>query len=483
MESAAASGTDLRPGEVWLPAVALAMAGLLLRLGVLDMPLFGAGAEVARAVRAIAAEGVVSFSATSGMTSVLPAWLLALTGLGASAALRVVEVLAAAALAPLVFVLLARAGLARQQALWIALVVLLQPALALWVGGPLAAGYGVASLLLVLGWTRALRPERTADGRGRSVWGQALLVAAMSLAAPLGLLHAAAWLVLGFTRRPRRESLGLLAIVVGAAFLPGAWPGPAFAAAGGDGTGTGRLAAVAWPAGLLVLLGVPTALGLLLRRHRGPVAVALSLALVAAHGVAAVRSPATDGSWLAWLILPLVGASVLGAWGISSWGSASSGRHALGRGRARWFGRALVACSAIATVALLLPVPLPFLAPGHETAMVEGRWRARATRLAGDAAGEGGLVAFDGQGSPAETASMADGLWGAVPAYSLASTASRPGLLPTLEAETLDPGLYVGLVAPRGVHGAVSTLGGSALFRFHVVAVLGPHAVLRGRRD
>jgi hypothetical protein len=458
-------------GPPWA-LLALGAAGLVLRLDALGLPLLQSGAEVAVGARAGGA-GAFHAPLHGGLpTSVLATPLVAL-GVPATYAVRTLEVLAGAAIAPLAARLAGRWGAAPAAALLVGLLALLHPSVAIAVGGAAAHGHGVAPVALMLG-VLALGAQGTAAARRAG--GLGVLVAA---GAPFGFLLALP-LIARHVRRepdPRLRVVGPLAVAALVVLVPGSLGGPP----GGTPAGVTVLAGLGLAVGGPLLLGWPWALRGL---GRGGALGEVGRVGLVAGGLAYLLAsllrplPGAVGPLLtAPLLVPL--AIVAGARGLGAV------RPRLASGTRL----TTLALSSVLTLALAIPALGRLLPAGAESAAATARWLQRATALAEEAAGPDGLVGFAAPRDPAEAASAADlvGRRDVVRILARSLAGAEPtgaGWLPVLATGEVDPQRTLGIVAERGVFARVQALGdGQALFRFTPVKELGPFAVLRARRD
>lgn len=456
-----------RPAGGGAVLAALALAGLVVRAEAFHLPLLGAGADVAAATRGLA-EARLAAPAAGGLLTAWVALLADALGLSATTAVRLVETLAGAALAPVTAVLARRVGARGATAVVVGLLTLFHPSLSIAAGGAATHGLALATLVFTLALLRRDAPGLLA---ARQVGAAGLLVA---LGAPHGAL-AAVPLLMHHARRESSPTLRWAPAALAAlafAVLPGARGTQLF----GAGVGASLLALVLVVAGPLGA-GVPFALrGSQAARGRiigwgGTVSAAL------VYVVAELLAPAAPSAGplaVAPLVVPLL--LVVGARGIARFGPVWASQLRL----------LTLALGAATTLMLAVPAAGRLLPPGSETAAARARWLERATELAAEAAGPGGLVAFAAPGSEAERASAADDLPPGLEAVSERRSGEEraAGHLKAFEAPSFDAERTLGVVAPVGVFAPVQALGdGAVLFRFTAVQTFGPFAVLRGRRD
>ncbi|MGE0193285.1 MAG: hypothetical protein AB7T63_14715 [Planctomycetota bacterium] len=446
---------------------ALAVAGLLVRAEAFHLPLSGAGAEVAAATRGLA-EARLAAPPGGGLLTAWLAFLPHVAGLSATTAVRLVETLAGAALAPLAAVLARRTGARGATAVVVGLLTLLHPSLSIAAGGAADHGLALAALLFTAAILRRDAPGLV-EARQVGVAG-----ALVSVGAPYGLLAAVPLLV----HHARRETSPTLR------WLPGAVSLLAFALLpGARGTSLSGLGAVEALVALVLVAAGPLAFGLLPALSGAPglpgrVLGWGSLAAAALlYGLADLVAPAVPGAGplaVAPLVIPLL--LVLGARGLARVGPVWASRARL----------VTLALGALATLLLAVPAAGRLWPAGAESTAARARWLERAAELAAEAAGPGGLVAFAAPASEAERASAADGLPGGVEAVSEGASGDerRAGHLKAFDALAFDAQRTLGLVARVGTLGPVHALGGGAvLFRFTEVKTFGPYVVLRARRD
>lgn len=457
----------VRPAGGGAVLAALALAGLVVRAEAFHLPLLGAGADVAAATRGLG-EARLAAPAGGGLLTAWIALVFDALGLSPTTAVRLVETLAGAALAPVAAVLARRVGARSATAVVVGLLTLFHPSLSIAAGGAADHGLALATLLFTLALLRRDAPGVLA---ARHVGVAGLLVA---VGAPHGAIAAAPLLV----HHARRETsptlrwtpgaLALLAFVV----LPGA-RGTQLA---GAGLGASLLALVLVVAGPLggglpfALRGAVGAPGRVV--GQGPT-VAAALLYVLAE-LLAPAAPSAGPLAVAPLVVPLL--LVVGARGIARFGAVWASQLRL----------LTLALGAASTLVLAVPAAGRLLPAGSETTAARARWLERATELAAEAAGPGGLVAFAAPESEAVRASAADDLPDGLDAASERAFSGERGAghLKVFEAQAFDGERTLGVVAPVGAFAPVQALGdGAVLFRFTAVDTFGPFAVLRGRRD
>ncbi len=441
--------------------VALAVAGIVVRAEAFHLPLLGAGAEAASAARALA-RGAIEVPGAGGLPT---AWLAApfvFAGATATSAVRAVDLLSGALLAPLALALALRFGARPASALLVGLLALLHPSLAIASGGAAAQALGLPAVALALGVLFVAAP----GVRAARATATCALVAAVG--APFGFVAALPL----FLHHARREARWVWRIAPGllAACAFALLPGARSPLGAGSAVGTGVV-------GTLIAFGGPIVLGVPTSWRAATVSIRAAIAATFAYAFATAF--AADSSTDIWAIAPLAAPVAL-----------AFGGRGLGGLGADWARRLrLATLVAAAATTLLLAVPaLGRLGPaGAESAAARARWLERATELALAAAGDDGLVAFAAPRSEAERSSAADGLAEHRDARSVREASSgwtRRGDLPTFEAIAFEPERTLGLVAERGTFASVQALGdGLVLFRFEAVGEFGPYAVLRARRD
>jgi hypothetical protein len=448
-----------------LPTLALLFVlGLVLRLPVLGLPLAGESAALATRAARMGAETAWGLDAVDHRGPLLPLLLAVPTAAGASptAALRAVDALLGALLAPLACALALALGLGRRTAGWAGVLLTAHPLLALGAGGALAGTGALATALLLSGLLLLGR-----DGpRGRRVG--LLLVLLLPLAEPPCLVYLPFLVALWSLREPSRRwrIAGLVLAVAALAATP-------LAGRGVDGSVGARLLACAtlWvPAACLVglLPFLPWGLAATWRTAGRARWVARAwLGGAALHVLLLLLLRAPPGFAFGWegLVtgMPLVPLAVL------------LGVHGLERlapARRRTVVRGVLGVGLAASVFLVVGPLETWLLPGA-TPPAGRLWRlGRVVAAAGEAAGATGWVAFDV--APVldayEVKRLGDRLGdrrsGPLDALPLSDLADDLAIVTRYRPQVLD----------------VVTLGGRGIYRQAAVLRLGPWLVLRASR-
>lgn len=447
---------DSRQGLV--PFLALLFAlGLLVRLPLAGLPLEGDAAALATRAAGMAAETAWSLEAVDRRGPLVPLLLAVPTAAGATPtfALRFVDALLGALIAPLACALCLGLGLGRRSARWTGILLTAHPMLALGAGGALPGTAGLACVLLLLALLFLGRPGR--GGRRAGL----LLVLLLPLAEPACAVYLP-FLVALWVRREHSEVWRAAGLILALGALA-ATPFPTHGLDGGIGA---RLLAfgLQWiPASLL--------LGLVPFLHRGVRAAWTGdgrakawMGGAALHAVALLLLPAPVGFAFGWeglvVGLPLVPLAVLlGVAGLEA--RAPVWRPRLVRG---------ILGVAVAGSLFLAIGPLQtWLLPTH-TPPTGRLWRlARVARVAEEHAAPSGWVGVD----------VGDAL-DAYETERLGDLFPKGRALPLkgLPEEALDGPLVV-LARHRPMVLDVVTLGGRGIFEQEPVYRLGPWLVLR----
>ncbi|MHC5010666.1 MAG: hypothetical protein ACYTG6_06900 [Planctomycetota bacterium] len=454
--------------------VVLFLLGCLLRAPALPLPVSGDDAQLATWGAWLGEERGWGAPEGPRQGPLLPVLLAVPVAAGAPAtpAIRWLDLLLGAAIAPLAFVLARRLGTARDPAIWTGLLVALHPALVAFAGG-VATGSAALVCVLLLASLRLLLAVSPRSRRGGLFLG-----ALLPLADPLAAVYVPGLTAVFAHREPAlrmRIGGGVLALVC---FLLAPWP--AVDAAIGFGHRLLGLIVLWAPAAALVLLcpNVPRGLWALWRAEpdrRWPARIWIIGA--ALHIAALLVLPLANGfRWgtgvfsVGLALLPLVLlAGVRGVKQPSSWR------------RPR--------------VALLVALPIAvFLVSGPFQAWLSDTDPPRAGRLhllkratdrAVEIAGPEGWVGLDlgaGQGWTAER--LRDRMPGVRAGTIGGRVAGEPetvggGALPL---EELPAGARLAVVTPRREIEEVSTYGGRGIYLQEIVETLGPWMVLSVRR-
>lgn len=458
-----------RLGGLWLASLLLLVAGVLLRMPTLELPLEGEGARLATGAHVL---GVGAEAAQAqppdwaGTSSRLLVWLTApLTTWMASPtmALRVITLVLGALWAPLVLLVGLCLGAGRRASLLAGVLTMLHPALAY---GAVIADTASLGGVLLLGSVLGLGSGRAGRRRLGALLA-ALLPLAYALATP-----AAVVLVAFFVWRERstpwRVAPALL-LLLGVVLTPLPTVPPEAPAV------STRLLALFvqwWPvAALVVFLPGLVRTTIALLRSAGPDA-RLGLAVAGGGFLVVVATLALDGGQgfgffeaglgAALPVVPLVLlASVAGT----------------GAGRARGRGIIVVA-GLLALLASLAVVSAPVQTTVRPKApLLAGRLAplGNALRAAADAAGEGGWVSLDApELDPATTFRLQD--FAAGRGYYVTPTDDAMHPLPE---ETWKRVREVIIVSRRADWSEVTTLDGTGIFRTEVLGRHGPWFVVR----
>jgi len=443
--------TLLRPRYL-LPL--LFLVGFSVRTPTLGLPLEGRGALLAATV----AEGDLLVAGTAPL---VPALARAATGFGVSptAALRGLDAVLAACLAPLLYLVALGLGVSRGRAAWAALILAIHP-LALAGSGGVAAGTEAAGVAFTLASIACLSQGRVGAIRAGAVL--ALLAAVSDGGALLG-VPALLWLYARRESGPRFQTAVLLlglAVIAAAHFTWFSWGQAAL-------PGPSRTLLWLLSATLGVLL-VPLPGGLSRLARLGAPALAW-IAAVVIPALAALAGAPVHASGL----LPLI--ALAGVEGMSGW---SARRRA-------WLQPAVAGGALAASLWLVLGGLQAALLPDAPAAAGRLHLLQRAMQVAAEAAGpRGWIVLAVGSGRPEEQASLADlqpGRWTWAERASEADATARRRLL-VFPAGSFESGGTVAVVAPQGRTGGVQTFDGAGIFQEEVVREVGPYVVLRARR-
>lgn len=449
-----------------MPFLALLFAlGLLLRLPLIGLPLEGESAGLAARAARMAAESGWSLAEVDHRGPLLPLVLAVPIAAGASAtaALRTVDALFGALLAPLACALALALGAGRRTARWTGSLLAAHPILALGAGGALAGTAGLATALLLTALLLLLGPGPI----GRRVG--LFLVLLLPLAEPPCAAYLPFLLVVWKMREPSAR-WGIAGLVLAVGVLV-ATP---FPARGLDGDVGMRMLAwgLEWAPAALLLGLLPTlpAGALHVWRREDPVPRAVARAWLggaAAHVLLLILLQAPPGFAFGWegLVrgLPLVPLAVM----LGLVGLIQRAPH-----RHRTVVRALHGVGLAASLFLVIGPLQTWVLP--ESTPPTGRlWRlARVVAEAEEVAGPEGWVAFDVAPAldPYEIESLGDLVAG-----------HRAGPLATLPLEELAGDLaIVGRYRPEVLD--VVTLGGRGIYRQEAVFRLGPWLVLSASR-
>jgi len=438
----------------------LFVLALAARLPTLGLPLEGDSAVLASVADQLGHDRGWEFAGHAPFLPIAASVLVA-SGVPATAALRWVDALLAALLAPLLLLLLRRLAVPRPQALAAGLLLSLHP-LALVAAGGVQPGASSAVAAVLLAALTALLSDRAGV---RRVGALATLLLVTTDAAALVYVPGLLWVYARREAAPRFQSAVLVlgsvalvaAVLLGGSPLGGSRPEPGTAAAWLALAGLGVLlpsvpfgvrdlwrsgsAARAW------LLGGAAAV--LLAVLGGPVSGPALLAMVLAAGVAG--APRVYAHLAPRIVVAAFGGAVL----VSAW-------FVFGGVQAHFSGAAPRAA---------------------------GRLHLLRTALesAAEAAGEGGwIVLAVAEDRPAEQASLADLLpnhwtWTrrAAPENRAAADLRRLLVFP---AGALEAGRSVAVLAEAGRSGGIETFDGAGIYEQELVRQIGPYVVLRARR-
>ena len=441
----------------------LGLAGLALRLQALALPLAAQGADVAAAARALA-EGVIAPPPHGGYLQACLALPAVLLGLDATLAVRALDVLAGAALAPLL-VLLASAWRAPAQRAWLlGLLALLHPAWLVSAGGVQATGAGIACALMFGAWlAQARHLKRTRTG----------LALALVAASPWGIVHAFALVLpLGPHARTLRAWVAPVAAVALALALPGMVLGTSSVE-----LWSGQPLVLA----LAVLVAGPLLLGLPLGPRRALRAEALSggrLTLVVLACVLHAIGLFWHPSWLE--AGPLALAPLLVGWCLLF---GARGVEALGPARARTLRWVTLVGFALVAVPVVAPFLGRLLPPHLELRATRLRRLAEALEVARDVSADSKWVGCALDLTPAEAASLADRCKGFTVRH-VATTTRHAGHLPPFDPADVPSDAPFALLGPAGTWHRVQPLGdGQVVVRLTQVEQFGAIVVFRAIRD
>ncbi len=432
----------------------LFLVAFCVRTPTLGLPLEGDGALLAGK----AVEG--SFLAP-GSAPLLPALIAAsgTVGISPTAALRLLDALFTAALAPLLVLLAAALGLSKERSSMAGMLMALHP-LALAGAGGIAPGSGALASALLLAALAGLGSRRAPQVR---LGGCCTLLLAVADPAGLLLVLPLLWLYARRETSPRLQT-GLL--MIGAALIvtaPLTW----FTWSGGSRPALGSL--LAWVAGAtlgILLPALPRGFSALIRGGAVAHAWLTGSLLVTVALLAAGPMPAV-------VLLPLV--LVAGIEGMAGW--AEPWRRRL----------------APAAVGGALLVSMWLVSGGLQAALLPdepaeaGRLHLlrEAMQTAAEAAGENGwIVLAVGAGRPEEQASLADlhpDRWTWTERAAEGDAIARRRLM-VFPAASFESGRSVAVLAEAGREAGVHTFDGAGIYHQEVVREVGPYVVLRARR-